>query len=87
MSAVTSIEITVRAVKHDDGPVVCEPDFTIMSGPLSRKADGHELAKRALNAMRIMLHDHGLLDNPYCTQASNTTTPPQDDPLTHAWRT
>jgi hypothetical protein len=73
MSAVTSIEITVRAVKHDDGPVVCEPDFTIMSGPLSREADAHELAKRALNAMRIILHDHGLLDSPYFTESDQHT--------------
>jgi hypothetical protein len=73
MSAVTSIEITVRAVKHDDGPVVCEPDFTITSGPRSRDADHHELAKRALNAMRIMLHDHGLLDSPHKTPGESRT--------------
>jgi hypothetical protein len=80
----TTLELTIKATKRDYGEVVCQPSYTIEIGPDAEQGDLHELAKRALNAARATLHLLDLLDNPYCTQASNTDARPQETGTTGA---
>jgi hypothetical protein len=69
----TTLELTVKATKLDNGDVMCQPSYTIEIGPDAEQGDLHELAKRALNAAHAAHHLLGLLDNPHKTPGESRT--------------